>query len=284
MARTSNLCSPQEGHLSQYLREIGRYKPLSTEEERELAERIRGGDTEARDALVRANLRFVVRIAKGYAGRGISLSDLISEGNVGLLRATEKFDGTKGFRFISYAVWWVRQAILEALSQHSRTVRLPVNQVAELGKIVRASRQLEQEHARSVTPEELAIEIGMQEGQIRDALAMTRSLLSLDAPWEEKDGICLMDVLEDRHPSPEEEAIGRLLGEDLAVALSGLSEREEEVLRLYFGLGGRAPLTLEEIAGRYGLTRERIRQIRDGALARLRYRAHKGDFKSYLEG
>lgn len=272
----------QGGNLSQYLREIGRYEPLSSEEERALAERIRGGDTEARDALVRANLRFVVRVAKKYVGRGLSLSDLISEGNVGLLKAAGKFDETKGFRFISYAVWWIKQAIMEALSQHSRTVRLPINQVATLGKLGRATRRLEQEHAREAAPEELAIETGIEEDQVRDMWAMTRPSMSLDIPWGDGDAMCLLDLMEDPCPSPEENAMAHILEADLAAALSGLSAREGEVLQLYFGLGGRACLTLEEIAERYGVTRERIRQIRNQALARLRHPARIRRLEAYL--
>ena len=276
--------SLEERNLPQYFREIRRYEPLSSEEERTLAERIRGGDMKARDALVRANLRFVVRVAKRYVGRGISLSDLICEGNVGLLKAADKFDETKGFRFISYAVWWIRQAILAALSQQSRTVRLPINQVAALGKIGRASREFEQEHAREAAPEELAIETGIEEDQIRDMWAMTRPSVSLDTPWGDGDAMCLLDLVEDPCPSPEEDAMEHILEADLAVALSGLSVREGEVLQLYFGLGGRRCLTLEEIAGRYGLTRERIRQIKERALARLRHPARIGRLEAYLEG
>ena len=283
LARVSGVSSRQEKLLSQYFQEIQGYEPLSSEKERELAERIGRGDTKARDALVRANLRFVVSIAKKYEGRGMSLLDLICEGNVGLLRATEKFDGARGVRFISYAVWWIRQAILEALPQ-SRVVKLPLNRMALLRQIGRASGELEQEYGRSVTAEEIAEETGMGEDQIRDTLAAGRSSVSLDASWGEEDGMCLLDVVENQHPSPEEEAMGRVLEADIEAVISSLDDREGEVLRLYFGLGGRERMTLEEIGVLYGITRERIRQIRDKALARLRHRARRHRLGVHLEG
>jgi len=268
--------------LSRYLREIREYEPLSSDEEQTLAERIRGGDTGARDELVRANLRFVVSVAKKYTGKGLCLLDLISEGNVGLLKAAEKFDGTRGIRFISYGVWWIRQAILEALSRHSRTVRLPLSQVAALGQIGRASKALEQEYARSVTPEEIGDKIGLREDRIRDTMAATQPVVSLDVSWEEE-GMALLDIVKDRGPSPDEETMDRVQKEDLETALSCLDTRQAEVLRLYFGLGDRENLTLEQIAGQYGLTRERIRQIKDRALTKLR-RCHSGRrLASYLE-
>ena len=284
MTHTSDISSLQEKPLSQYFQDIQGYKPLSSEEEWELAERIERGDTQARDALVQANLRFVVTVAKEYVGRGMCLSDLICEGNVGLLRAAEKFDGTKGFRFISYAVWWIRQAIREALSQHSRIVRLPLNRVAMLGQIGRASRELEQEYTRSVTVEEIADETGMEEEEIRETLAVARHSVSLDASRGEEDERCLLDMVEDEDPSPEEEMTGQMLAEDLEAVLSLLGGRQADVLRHYFGLGGRRRLMLEEIADRYGLTRERIRQIKDQALRRLQRRARRCQLESYLEG
>jgi len=273
----------QEKHLFQYFQEIQKYEPLSSEEERELSARIRHGDMEARDRLARANLRFVASVAQEYRGRGLSLSELISEGNVGLLRAVEKFDGARGFRFISYAVWWIKQAIREALSRHTRTVRLPLNRIAELGQIGRASERLTQEYGRSVTAEEISDEIEMGEDQIRDTLAVGRHSVSLDMPWGEENERCLLDVVEDGHASPEEEAMDRVLGEDLEAVLSSLDDRQADVLRHYFGLGGRERLTLEEIGLQYGLTRERIRQVRDEALRRLRHRARKRRLEAYLE-
>lgn len=283
LARASDVRSLKKELLSLYFQEIRKYEPLSSEEERNLAERIARGDTKARDALVRANLRFVVSVAEQYKGKGMGLSDLICEGNLGLLKAVEKFDGARGVRFISYAVWWIRQTILEALARHSRTVRLPLNQVAMLGQIGRACAELEQECARSVTAGEIAYEMGLQEDQIRDTLMVGQNALSLDAPRAEEDERCLLDLVEDPHPSPEEEAMGRLEEEDLENAVSSLSPREGEVLRWYFGLGGRESLTLEEIAGQYGLTRERIRQIKDRALERLRRCPRRRKLESYSE-
>ena len=282
MSGTSHMLSVQRDSLLQYFREIGGYAPLTSEEERELAERIGQGDTTARDALVKANLRFVVMIARKYEGKAMSLSDLICEGNVGLLRATETFDGTKGFRFISYAVWWIRQAIREALS-HTRTVRLPSNRIAAMGQIGRASRELEQEYTRNVTEEEIAEETGMGADRIREALLMGRNAVSLDTSLGEEGERSLLDIVADDHPSPEEEAMDRSLGEDMETELTSLGVRQAEVLRHYFGLGGRERSTLEEIGRRYGLTRERIRQIKNQALRRLRHPSRRRRLVSYLE-
>ena len=283
MSGTSHMLSVQKDSLLQYFREIGGYAPLTSEEERELAERIGQGDTTARDALVKANLRFVVTVARKYEGKGMGLSDLICEGNVGLLRATETFDGAKGFRFISYAVWWIRQAIREALS-HTRTVRLPMNRIASLGQIGSASRELEQEYGRSATAEEISDEIGMGASHIRETLLMGQNVVSLDAVYGEDNERCLGDVVADEHSSPEAEMMDRSLGEDMEAVLASLDARQADVLRLYFGLGGRERLTLEEIGGLYGITRERIRQIKDQALARLRRRARRRRLGAYLEG
>ena len=282
MSGTSHMLSVQRDSLLQYFREIGGYAPLTSEEERELAERIGQGDTTARDALVKANLRFVVTVARKYEGKGMGLSDLICEGNVGLLRATETFDGAKGFRFISYAVWWIRQAIREALS-HTRTVRLPMNRIASLGQIGRASRELEQEYTRNVTEEEIAEETGMGADRIREALLMGRNAVSLDTSLGEEGERSLLDIVADDHPSPEEEAMDRSLGEDMETELTSLGVRQAEVLRHYFGLGGRERSTLEEIGRRYGLTRERIRQIKNEALRRLRHPSRRRRLVSYLE-
>ena len=282
MSGTSHMLSVQKDSLLQYFREIGGYAPLTSEEERELAERIGQGDTTARDALVKANLRFVVTVARKYEGKGMGLSDLICEGNVGLLRATETFDGAKGFRFISYAVWWIRQAIREALL-HTRTVRLPMNRIASLGQIGRVSRELEQEYVRTVTQEEIAEEIGMGGNQIRETLLMGQNAVSLDTSLGEEGERRLLDILADDHPSPEEEVMDRSLEEDMETELSSLDVRQADVLRHYFGLGGREKSTLEEIGGLYGLTRERIRQIKDQALRKLRYPARRRRLAPYLE-
>ena len=213
----------------------------------------------------------------------MDLLELICEGNMGLLRAAEKYDGTKGVRFISYAVWWIRQAMREALL-HTRTVRLPISRVDTLMQIRRASESLAQKYGRSATSEEVVDETGMQEDQIEETLLMGQNVASLDTPsWGDGEG-CLLDIVEDPHQSPEEEVTGQMLAEDLEAVLSLLGGRQADVLRHYFGLGGRRRLTLEEIAGRYGLTRERIRQIKDQALRRLERRARRCRLESYLEG
>ena len=280
LGRVLSVSSLEQEFLSRYLLEIRAYSPLLSEEERRLAESIRRGDMRARDSLVRANLSFVVSVAKQYVGKGMGLLDLICEGNVGLLRAAETFDGTRGVRFITYAVWWIKEAIKEALSQHSRTVRLPLNVVAMLGEIGRASRELEQVYARSVIAEEIAGETGIGEERIRDTLVVAQPSVSLDAPWE--DGMYLSDVVEDPYPAPDEQAMERMREEDLEAALSSLDPREAEVVRSYFGVGGGERMTLERIGARYGVTRERIRQIRDQALERLRSCARGSRLESHL--
>ena len=282
MTGTYDVRSLQGGSLTQYLREIGGYALLTAEEERELAERIGQGDMIARDTLVRANLRFVVTVARKYEGKGVSLSDLICEGNVGLLRATETFDATKGFRFITYAVWWIRQAILEALSR-TRTVRLPLNRVDTLMEIRTASERLAQAYGRSATVGEIQDETGMGEGQVEETLQMGQNTVSLDTRYSGEGGGNLLDVVEDPHQSPEEEATDRSLGENMEAVLSCLDVRQADVLRQYFGLGGRDKSTLEEIGRRYGLTRERIRQIKNEALRRLRHPSRSRRLVSYLE-
>jgi len=282
MTGTYDVRSLQGDSLFQYFREIGGYALLTAEEERELAERIGQGDMTARDTLVRANLRFVVTVARRYEGKGMSLADLICEGNVGLLRAAETFDGTRGFRFISYAVWWIRQAIWEALP-YTRTVRLPLSRIAVLEQVKRASRRLEQEYGRRATVREILDETGMQEDQVEETLLMGRNTVSLDMPRQEGDERCLLDIVEDRHPSPEEEIASRMLGEDLENMVSSLGARQAEVLRRHFGLGGEEKSTLAEIGRRYGLTRERVRQIKNQGLRRLQHPSHRRRLTPYLE-
>jgi len=272
--------------LQRYFEEISGEEPLPSEKERELCRLIREGDKAARDRLIRANLRFVVTVAKGYQNQGMPLADLINEGNMGLIRAVEKFDWERGYKFISYAVWWIRQGILQALAEQSRIVRMPVNRIALLAKISKVSSLLEQEIADSPDVEAIAEELGdgVSPDQVEDVLILGRNVRSLDAEFgDEKDGRNLLDVVESEEPPTDEETIVKSLREDIEEVLAGLTEREAEVIRLYFGLGGREPLKLEEIGGLYGITRERVRQIKDGAMKRLRHPKRARALQPYLD-
>ena len=277
--------SREGGALAKYLEELAEHHPLSREEETELAERIRKGDREARDTLVQANLRFVVSVAKEYQNRGMPLGDMISEGNVGLIKAAERFDGAKGFKFISYAVWWIRQAIIQALSEQSGVVRLPLNRVAELHKISRASSLLEREMERTPNTEEIARSLDMSPQQVAKAISTGYRHRSLDAPLgRDADDSSLFDLISDESRStPEEDAMDDSLRDQIKEALSGLEEREAEIIRLCYGIGREAPLTLDEIGERYGLTRERIRQIKEKGLRRLRHISRSRRLRPYWE-
>ncbi len=277
--------SREGGALAKYLEELSGHHPLSREEEIELSERIRNGDTEARDTLVQANLRFVVSVAKEYQSRGMPLGDMISEGNVGLIKAAERFDGAKGFKFISYAVWWIRQAIIQALSEQSRVVRLPLNRVAELHKISKASALLEREMERTPNTEEIARSLEMSPQEVAKAISTGRRHRSLDAPLgTDDDDSSLFDLISDESRStPEEDAMDDSLRDQIEAALSGLEERQAEIIRLYYGIGWEAPLTLDEIGERYGLTRERIRQIKEKGLRRLRHISRSRRLRPYWE-
>jgi RNA polymerase primary sigma factor len=267
--RKSNIA---EGLLEQYLTEISRFPLITREEEAELARRIRAGDAEALNALVRANLRFVVSVAKRYQNQGVPLSDLVNEGNVGLIRAAHKFDETKGIKFISYAVWWIRQAILQAMSEQSRIVRVPLNRAGALHRIGRRSAALLQELGRTPTAEEIAEGLGLSEEEVRSALVFTQSHLSLDAPMASGEDHRLADYLPDRYAeNPEEAAYEAALKETVEGVLVSLDPREAKVLRLYFGLDDQEPMTLEEIGDLLEITRERVRQIKERALDRLRH-------------
>ena len=260
--------------LDQYLKEISVYPLLKREDEVELAQRIRKGDEEALDKLVRSNLRFVVSVAKKYQNQGVALSDLINEGNVGLIRAAHKFDETKGIKFISYAVWWIRQAILQALAEQSRIVRVPLNRAGALHRIGKRSAALLQELGREPTVEELADELDISEDEVRRTLALSQSHLSLDAPLTPGEDNRLLDYLPDQlAPGPDDETYDQALMDTVEEALGTLKEREAKILRLYFGLDGQEPMTLEEIGGLLGVTRERVRQIKEKALLRLRHQS-----------
>jgi RNA polymerase primary sigma factor len=265
--------SYDESSLDQYLKEISAYPLLKREDEIELAIRIKQGEEEALDKLVRSNLRFVVSVAKKYQNQGVALGDLINEGNLGLIRAAHKFDETKGIKFISYAVWWIRQAILQALAEQSRIVRVPLNRAGALHRIGRRSSTLLQELGREPTLEELADELDLSEDEVERTLAISQTHLSLDAPLTPGEDNRLLDYLPDQlSAGPDDETYERALTNTVEEALGSLKEREARVLRLYFGLeDGRDPMTLEELGSMLGITRERVRQIKEKALVRLRH-------------
>ena len=257
--------------LGIYLREIRKIPLLTPDEERQLARRTKAGDEAALDELVRRNLRFVVSVAKQYAKRGVSMDDLINEGNVGLIRAAKRFDVDRGYRFISYAVWWVRQAMLQYIAENSRTVRLPLNKSARLVQLAKATQRLSQELGRDPTSDELARALKLRPEDIEQALAMPTTQFSIDEPAEGQDHDFQLDTLTDESSvGPEELTLEHTRQEDIEHALSTLNDREEDILKRYFGLGGNEPHTLEEIGKVYKLTRERVRQIRDRAIVRLR--------------
>lgn len=266
--------SAESESLDQYLQEISNYPLIDREQEAELARGIRQNDAAALERLVRANLRFVVSVAKRYQNQGVSLADLINEGNIGLIRAAQKFDETRGIKFISYAVWWIRQAILQALAEQSRIVRVPLSRAGTLHRIGKRSSLLAQELGREPTVEELAEELELSEDEIKHTLAMAQVHLSLNAPLIPGEDGQLMDYVSDQFsPGPDEDMYARALQHTIDTALSTLSEREAKVLRLYYGLGDCDPLTLEQIGERFGITRERVRQIKERALARLRHQS-----------
>lgn len=270
--------------LDKYLQEIGKVELLTPDDEVELARRIREGDQEALEKLTKANLRFVVSVAKQYQNQGLSLGDLINEGNLGLIKAAKRFDETRGFKFISYAVWWIRQSILQALAEQSRIVRLPLNRVGALNKIGKAFSKLEQEFEREPSPEEIAEVLeGMSESEVSDTLKISGRHISMDAPLVQGEENRLLDVLEnDEEPDPDSGLINESLSKEVERALSTLTQREAEVIRLYFGIGVEHSLTLEEIGEKFDLTRERVRQIKEKAIRRLRHTSRSKGLKAYL--
>jgi RNA polymerase primary sigma factor len=275
--------SVDEGSLDQYLREISQYPLITREEEVELATRIKRGCEESLDKLVRSNLRFVVSVAKKYQNQGVSLSDLINEGNLGLIRAAHKFDETKGIKFISYAVWWIRQAILQALAEQSRIVRVPLKRAGTLHRIGKRSSALQQELGRVPTVEEIADGLDISEEEVAKTLSISQSHLSLDAPLTPGEDNRLIDYLPDtQNASPDQETFERALTDSVEEVLSTLKDREAKILRLYFGLDGQEPMTLEEIGSMMGITRERVRQIKEKALARLRHVSRARALESFL--
>jgi RNA polymerase primary sigma factor len=274
----------EDRSLDLYLREIGETRLISAQEEVELAKRIKEGNQEALERLTKANLRFVVSVAKQYQNQGLSLADLINEGNIGLIKAAKRFDETRGFKFISYAVWWIRQAILQALAEQSRIVRLPLNRVGTLHKIGKISSSLEQEYGREPSPDEIAKELELTAVEVSDTLKISNSHLSLDAPFSTSEDNSLMDVLEDEfQPAPDEALLDESLRLEIERALDTLSSREAEVINLYFGLNHEKALTLEEIGARFNLTRERVRQIKEKAIRRLRHASRSKSLRAYLD-
>lgn len=279
---TKSITNRESASLDKYLQEIGKEDLITVEEEVELAQRIRKGDQRALEKLTRANLRFVVSVAKQYQNQGLSLPDLINEGNLGLIKAAEKFDETRGFKFISYAVWWIRQSILQALAEQSRIVRLPLNQVGSLNKINKAFSRFEQEHERRPSPEELAETLDLPAEKVADTLRVSGRHILVDAPFVEGEDNSLLDVLvNDDSPVADKTLINESLSTEVERALATLTERERDIIRLFFGINCQE-MTLEEIGEKFGLTRERVRQIKEKAIRRLRHSSRSKLLKTYL--
>lgn len=280
---TKSITNRENASLEKYLQEIGREVLINAEEEVKLARLIRKGDQPALEKLTRANLRFVVSVAKQYQNQGLSLPDLINEGNLGLIKAAKRFDETRGFKFISYAVWWIRQSILQALAEQSRIVRLPLNQVGSLNKINKAFSKLEQEFEREPSPEELADILDLPEDKIADTMRVSGRHVSMDAPFANGEENSLLDVLIN-HDSPraDNDLINESLQREIERSLSTLTERERDVVKLFFGIGLNHGLTLEEIGAKFDLTRERVRQIKEKAIRRLRHNSRSKLLKTYL--
>jgi RNA polymerase primary sigma factor len=283
LAKQARRYRDEDRSLDLYLREIGETPLITAQQEVELAKKIKLGDQDALEKLTKANLRFVVSVAKQYQNQGLSLADLINEGNIGLIKAAKRFDETRGFKFISYAVWWIRQAILQALAEQSRIVRLPLNRVGTLHKIGKISSSLEQEYGREPSPDEIAKELELSAVEVSDTLKISNTHLSLDAPFSISEDNSLMDVLEDEfQPAPDEDLLSESLRLEIERALDSLSSREAEVINLYFGLNSEKALTLEEIGARFNLTRERVRQIKEKAIRRLRHASRSKSLRAYL--
>ncbi len=269
--------------LDKYLQEIGKVDLISAEEEVQLAQRIKEGDQIALEKLTKANLRFVVSVAKQYQNQGLSLGDLINEGNLGLIKAAQRFDETRGFKFISYAVWWIRQSILQALAEQSRIVRLPLNRVGSLNKISKTFSELEQKYEREPSPDELAEVLEVTTAEVVDTMKISGRHVSMDAPFVQGEENSLLDVLEnDGEDTPDHSLMSESLRREVQRALSTLTQRESDVITLYFGLNGEHAMTLEEIGEKFNLTRERVRQIKEKAIRRLRHTSRSKALKPYL--
>ena len=279
---TKSITNRKGESLDKYLQEISKEELLSVEEEVELATRIRKGDQKALDALTKANLRFVVSVAKQYQNQGLSLPDLINEGNVGLIKAAERFDETRGFKFISYAVWWIRQSILQAIAEQSRIVRLPLNQVSSVNKISQVLSRFEQENERRPSIDEISEKVDLPQDKIDEALNISGKHVSMDAPFIDGEENSLLDVMvNDNSPSADKQLVLESLRQEIQKVLSCLNERERTIIEAYFGIE-QPEMTLEEIGTKYGLTRERVRQIKEKAIRRLRNNTTNKMLKSYL--
>ncbi len=283
MKITKQFTNRESQSLDRYLQEIGRVDLITPEKEIELALKIKKGDHKALEELVKANLRFVVSVAKQYQNQGLSLGDLINEGNLGLIKAAYRFDETRGFKFISYAVWWIRQTILQALAEQSRIVRLPLNRVGALNKIGKAYSNLEQEYEREPNADEIASELNISIVDVADALRNSGKHISMDAPFSSGEETSLLDIMENNdEPSPDANLMTSSLKSEIERALSSLTEKEAEVVKLYFGLSGEHSYTLEEIGEKFNLTRERVRQIKEKAIRRLKHASRSKNLRSYL--
>ena len=280
---TKQVTNRETASLDKYLQEIGKVDLITAEEEVELAQKIRAGDTNALDKLTKANLRFVVSVAKQYQNQGLTLPDLINEGNLGLIKAAKRFDETRGFKFISYAVWWIRQSILQALAEQSRIVRLPLNQVGSLNKINKAFSRLEQEYERPPSSDEIAKALDLPEDKVNDTLKVSGRHVSVDAPFVDGEDNSLLDVMVNNDsPKADRELMMESLQREIGRSLSTLTERERDVIQLFFGIGLQHGLTLEEIGAKFDLTRERVRQIKEKAIRRLRHTSRSKLLKAYL--
>ncbi|HTA62910.1 MAG TPA: sigma-70 family RNA polymerase sigma factor [Bacteroidia bacterium] len=281
---TKQVTNRETASLDKYLQEIGRVDLITAEEEVELARKIKQGDESALDRLVKANLRFVVSVSKQYQNQGLSLPDLINEGNLGLIKAAQRFDETRGFKFISYAVWWIRQSILQALAEQSRIVRLPLNKIGSINKINKAYAKLEQQLEREPTPDEIAVTMDLMPSDVFESLKNSGRHVSMDAPLSINDeGGSMYDVMEEKDSlSPDKELLIDSLRQEIERSLNTLTSREADVVRLYFGLNGNQSLTLEEIGARFDLTRERVRQIKEKAVRRLKHTSRSKLLKTYL--
>lgn len=277
-----SITNRESAALERYLQEIGKEDMVTAEEEVELAQRIKKGDQKALERLTKANLRFVVSVAKQYQNQGLGLADLINEGNMGLIKAAERFDETRGFKFISYAVWWIRQSILQAIAEQSRIVRLPLNQVGSVAKVNRVLSKFEQENERRPSVDEISERIDLPEDKIDDALRAQNKHISMDAPiYEGEDGNMLDTMVNDDSPMADYQLLKESLKEEIHSALNGLSDREKSVIEAFYGIG-MPEMTLDEIGSKYGLTRERVRQIKEKAIRRLRNNTYNEVLKTYL--
>lgn len=279
---SQSITNRETASLEKYLQEIGHEDLLTPEQEVMLAQRIKKGDKEALDKLTKANLRFVVSVAKQYQNQGLSLGDLINEGNMGLIKAAEKFDETRGFKFISYAVWWIRQTILQAIAEQSRIVRLPLNQVGSVNKVNKMATAFEQKHERKPNAEELAAQSDMTAEKVEDAMSLSGRHISMDAPFADDEQNSLIDVLPDQNtPATDDELVKQSLKEEIDTALSALGDKERQIVEAFYGINS-PELTLEEIATKFGLSRERVRQIKEKAIRHLRHNTKNQILKAYL--